>query len=76
MRQGYTIKIVNCTERDLTWTEYQSAFSAARTLDPSHTHDNPLVTETTVRTKIHCSAQRPDLVKACVMELDPSSGEP
>ena len=75
MNQGYTIKIINCTERDLTLTEYQSALSAAQTLDPDHTQNNPLVIESTVRTKIYCNAERPDLIKVCVMELNPS-GEP
>ena len=72
MKQGYTIKIINCTKRDLTWTEYQSAMSAARTLDPSHTQDNPLMSTSTVKTMINCYLERPDLVKVCVMELVPS----
>jgi len=72
MKQGYTIEITNCTDRDLTWTEYQSAMSAARTLDAAHTHDNPLMTETTVKTKINHVQNRLDLVHVCIMDLNPA----
>ena len=75
MKQGYTIEITNCTDRDLTWSEYQSAMSAARTLDAAHAHDNPLINETTVKTKINHVQNRPDLVHVCIMDLTPT-GEP
>jgi len=75
MKQGFTIEITNCTNRDLTWTEYQSAMSTARTLDTMHSHQNPLMMETTVKTKVNYVQNRLDLVHVCIMNLD-SGDEP
>ena len=75
MKQGYTIEITNCTDRDLTWQEYQGAMSNARTLDELHTHLNPLVIDTTVKTVLNYAQNRGDLVFVKILNLS-GGGEP
>ena len=70
MLKGYRITIENLASRDLTWSEYQSAMSTARSLDPQYDWDNPLITETTVRTRVCSLNGRPEIVHVFVEDLD------